>query len=483
MSKSIRSERSDSTCGYGDSVSDFTHPDLTALRPREGRWTLERGGWNSTWGPAVFAALLVALFIAIFRWQISPNFGYGGIRYRDPDWWYVAFGLMMVWAQVHVLGRKIRDAGDLVLGLVVYMVGIPAAIIPQIIDIESTDRSFVLSVVYFFVTIGVIQTYRGLRRIRPASRSLGSLNRRYGPIGLALVMFTVITLLLLHQAVGLSVTPASFADVYELRAEYSAEFAGSSSILGYIVALQIKAVSPALIAIGLSRSDRIPLALVGMVAQYILFATTVQKQALFSIIAVVGLSVLLRSVRSFDFRALGIAILGLCLASSLLDVASRRTYWTEIIVDRFFFWPGFLPVQYYETFKDRQDGLWSDAFLSTWIRDRTGAGWTPETLAGFDLTGSATVNANASFLADGFANMAYAGILLEAAVLVLALLLLSRAAKDVPQAIALPICVMPAVSLANGSPITAFLSGGVLGVLVIFVWLGKSPTSDRGAHG
>ena len=454
-----------------------------ALARRRGAGKSDRGDPKSVRLPGVLLDLstvaLCLLFWAVFKYQISPAFSYGGLIYRPPNIVFFTFAVVMAVLVIRSAPRYITQAGELTLVALVYMVGIPAIILPNIILIEDERTSFGLASVAAAAFVSLNLFYKAARPYlatrQGVDKSLRS-HMRLSPIVVGvLLVFTAATFIMLHMSVGITFAAETFGDLYDARSMSSEAIATSGPLLGYALAIQYKAINPALIVLGFVDKRYRFLILIGVIGQYIGYTTSNQKQSLFSIAVIIALAVALRSVRGIALHAVSAAVLLLCAVASLADLLQKKIFWSEVIVDRFFFWPGFLPSQFHATFQERPFNLWSDAFMKLWIPDQS-PGWTPETLVGLGLTGNTGVNANSSFLGNGYANLGFTGVLIEGIVLFAILIVLSWAARGLPPRVSFPLCVMPAVSLANGSPWTAILSGGVLVVILLLVAIAKTST-------
>ena len=431
-----------------------------------------RGGdYTPSWRSApwltttlLLAVLISMAFVAVFRFQIAPAFAYGGIRFRAPSPVYLGISIAYAWVLILTLGQGSLRGARVLTAILVYLLGIPALIIPNIIEIQDRTRSFELVTFYFICLALIVIALRALPDVElPEARVPDWL-----PIAL-LLLFTIAAFWAIGTTVGIGWRPVGFREVYGARQTYSSRVAHAPTIVGYLIAIQMKAVGPILLVVGLASRRWRGLIVVAVTSQYLLFATTFAKQSLFFVFAAVLAYLLFRLARNADQRVVASVVLLVTLGTSLLDRVLGKVYWTEIVVDRFFFWPGFLPVQYEKTFQSRPYNLWSDSFLSHVVADRS-PGTTPELLVGQGLTGKTGVFANTSFLGDGYANLGLAGILIEAAVVVGIIYAAGLVLRRFPLWVTAPLMVMPAVSLSNGSPFTAILSGALL-PLIFFMWM------------
>lgn len=100
---------------------------------------------------------------------------------------------------------------------------------------------------------------------------------------------------------------------------------------------------------------------------------------------------------------------------------------------------------------------------------------TPNFLVGSVVRGSADVSANVNLFGDGFMNMRWPGIMLEALLLVIILWLLDSAAQKVSLALAVAVVIVPSFDLANTSIFTAFTTHGLLIAMIV---LATAPRID-----
>jgi len=116
-------------------------------------------------------------------------------------------------------------------------------------------------------------------------------------------------------------------------------------------------------------------------------------------------------------------------------------------------------------FTDQEKTHWSYSFLSPFLDnpyDRL-----PAEMVGTATSGDTATFANASYLGDGYANLGYAGVFLEAFVLLVLLVLVNRATAGLPLAVSTSLIIAPSMILANVSPLTTVLSGGLGAALVV----------------
>lgn len=419
---------------------------------------------------------LSILFVVIFRYQIAPVYAYGGLVWRDPEPAFVLAGAIMSWALVQALGDRVDGPADLLRAIVVYFLGIPVVTIPNVIDIADRSTSFLLSIADFLAVLGVLTIVRMLATEREDQTAAVSwektvvasrpLRARLDLLIGILVAVSALTTVMVQSAYGIKLTPPSFDTMYELRSVYGESLARLAPASIYLVTFQMMAIYPSLLVLGTAIARYRWVLLVAGAGEYTLYCTTTLKQALYGLVLIVAMSLWLRRHRLTPAK-LGSGMVLACATAMLADFAIGRTSLTNLFVSRSFFWPGFLPVQYYESFRDREWNAWNGSFFG----GNNTSSQLPSYIAGRDLTGAEGVNANASFLADGMANLGFAGVILEGIVLVGLVVLLSKSARSLPLYVSLPLCVFPGIALTNNSPISSILSGGVAGAILVLLSL------------
>lgn len=218
-------------------------------------------------------------FSLVFRFQIAPVFAYGGIRYRDPNLAFLFLSFALAWALILTLGPGPLRGSRILTAALVYLVGIPALIIPNLIDIQSRETSFGLVVFYFLCLASVAGGSRAIPQFE-----LPRVHIPEWAVVAFLTLFTIATLWLLQRYVGVNWRAVNFRDIYGARDGYSERISRAPALLGYLIAIQMKAVGPILLLMGMASRRWRPLTVVASVSQYLLFATTFAKQSLLSLI-------------------------------------------------------------------------------------------------------------------------------------------------------------------------------------------------------
>ena len=404
----------------------------------------------------VFVGVVAYLLLVRYAYEhfLVASFSYLGYGLRDVAWVDYLLTLMFAGALALLLPARIDRPSDFMLWATFLFVSAPtmlAAHVTAFLDPSEALR--------FTLAVGLCT-------------ALATLLVRHGPIfdltvrahpRVAIVVLTLIstaTFGYLAATTGLSIRLTGLTDVQSLRLQYRHQAAGS--VIGYLIPAQAYVVNPAIMAWGLYR--RSPLAFpLGVFAQLVLYSVGGHRMAILSPIAVLALYLAFRHRR--DLRGVQmvyglVALVGAHVALASFGLASQF----GLMVQRLVILPPALAVATVEFFREREKAYWAYSFLSQIIDYHYST--TPNFLVGAWL-GSATSSANSNFIADGFSNLGYAGMLIEVLVFVALLWLLDAAMKGLPMPVVCSILVLPAIAFANVSAFTVILSQGVgLAILI-----------------
>jgi hypothetical protein len=372
------------------------------------------------------------------------------------------------------LPPRIEQPSDWVLWVLFIVVAVPATLIPQYSFVLTHGRALTLGLL-------VIGTFLALSLLSRYGPFPGRLQLRI-PLAVlwpSIAAFSVITYALVSATYGLSIVGFSLDNVREIRLGYRAESTGGG-ILGYLIRYQGSVINPFLIAAGLLRR-RWALVAAGILGQILLFGATGYKLFFFSVPVVLALVWALRGRRTIAGQT---ALAGAVVAALAAIVADKirggPIYWIEIFIDRMMIVPGMLTAAYVWVYHDRPKHQWVYAGLNPFGHDPY-HGSPPGIIVGEVFSGSAASNANANFLADGYANLGYLGLLIEALLVVATLWGVNATGKHLPMAIVAPILLLPALTLANGSSFIALLTGGFFFAMLLMAVL-PAEGWDRGSE-
>ena len=295
--------------------------------------------------------------------------------------------------------------------------------------------------------------------------------RRLRPGTLAWVVCGVhsaLTYGLMAATTGLSLHLVALDDVYDVRAAYKEEVLAGSGALGYLLSGQANVVNTLVIARGLSRRN-VPLVVLGVLGQLVLYSGTGFKTILFSFPAVLAVALatgLLRR-RTAAVRAAWLAApVALMAAAAVADELQGGLVWTSLFTRRFLITPGVLTSVYVDFFGDNPPAMLGQSVLRWWVDypyDRS----IPLEVGQYLQPGGALA-ANANLFADGFANFGVPGVVGTGVALLLFLRVVDHVSRGLPLAVGAMVMVMPSITLSNTSLPTAMLSHGLLiGALVL----------------
>lgn len=400
-------------------------------------------------------ALSLAAFIAALRLTyaefMAPRFGYLGYQYHDPspEWMIVSY-LMLLAVSGFLPYRTTRISGFAVWFLYTALL-VPVATVPLFGSERDPADSFTFALYCAAIWVGIALIIRRVPALVIPLRKAGA-----NYFWLLIVSLSVVTYGYVEYFFGLNLNVMSVFEVYDTRLLYRDEVAPTVPILGYLVSNQGNVVNPLLIALGIVRR-RWVLLIIGTVGQLILYSTTGYKTSLISIPLCIAIAFILRYRRSLA----GLSILTVATALVWASIAMDSIRWlglVDIFVNRIFITAGYLIPHYRDVYENAPWALWDYSFLAPFVDTpyQTSPGYYVASV----LFGRPDIQLNAALFADGYANLGYVGIALEAVALVGILVLVDSASRGLPLAVTLPAALLPVFSLANGSPFTAFLSHG-----------------------
>lgn len=404
---------------------------------------------------AMYAAAIHYAYRDIF----AVSFGYLRYEYTDPGISWIIAGYLIAAVPCLMLPRSIARPSDLVLWVLFLFVVFPTCQVPiygSMLPVETsvTFAAFVAAV--FAVMIWL--TSRRSPRIVPVVSSAST-----RALTVFVVIFSAVTYSIVVSTFGFNVDLMSFLDVYDTRLEYRDQIAPSIPILGYLVSNQGNALNPLLMTWASSRRRWIILSIT-VLGQVLLYSATGYKTLALSIPLCILAGFLLPRIRRIDATLMLSAVTMLAWISILLrdEVAGL----VELVMNRAIIVPAHITAAYVTVYTDEPKAMWAHSFLSPFVEDRYGL--PPGLWVGHLFFGRQEVNANASLFADGYANLGFIGILIEAGILVVLLILLNSASRGIPTPLVLGTVAVPAFSTANGSPFSAVLSYGVAMAVVLF---------------
>ncbi|XTZ16669.1 hypothetical protein ACQSSU_04560 [Micromonospora echinospora] len=413
----------------------------------------------------------------VYREEVTPLFGYMNLVYRTPSPGAYAVALALVALIFLLMPYRLVRPSDFVLWVMFVMVAIPSLLVPQYADILPVDRTLELTLVVAATFLAIQLAVRAGPRI---PLRVGGVDPDL--LRLALIILSALVYLYMALTATFEFRLVALTSVYELRAEYQDRIAADGPLLAYLVRLQGNVVNPLLIAWGLTRR-RWGLLAFGVLGQVPIFSVTGYKLILLSAPVIVLIVLVFR----YRPRPLGAGLLyGVVLtilASLALDRMADTILYTQVFANRLLITPGVLTAAHVMVFEQIDKAQWSHAFLSPFLdypHDLL-----PDRLVGAVMYGMPEVTGNANLFGDGYSNLGYPGIFIEAAVLVVLLWLLDGAASHLPIRISGAVLLIPTLALVNSSVFTSILSHGLLYAIVVLAclpaegWDGRDPGGGR----
>lgn len=432
----------------------------TATPPRWSRPTTPRVGGGLPPGLVVAAGAIayIAVLHLVFQHVVAPDFTYLRYAYRTPDPLTYAVAVALVVALALMLPRRLTRPSVFVAWVLFVVTVAPSIVVPQIADVLPRDESIVVAfwVALAYLPVALFGTRRAIRGVVPRM-----------PLPPATFWTVVLVVAAVAYAyviatVGVSWDLPPLEDVYGLRGRFNTEVAGTA-LLGYAVPVLANLFNPLVIAWGLLRGPWV-LVLVGIAGQLFVYSVTGYRAAVLSPLAMLAAWLLFRrSTRP----AAGTVLIGTVALIFLvwgLDWLSSSNTYTSLIARRLLLTPGLLTAGYVSVFADIDKVGFSHSFLSSFSTYPYAQ--EPPDLVGAQFFGRPDTHANASFLADGYANLGFPGMVLEGVVLAVLLCLIDDACRDLGVRVGSLLLVMQALALADSGVFTVMLTHG-LGVTIV----------------
>ncbi|WP_301111253.1 hypothetical protein [Microbacterium sp.] len=412
----------------------------------------------------VFAGSL-AIYIEALRVTYSefmaPRFAYLGWVYHEPSftWMLLSYALLLA-ASAFLPYRVERFSGYAVWFLYTALL-VPVATLPQYGGGRTPEDTFAFAVFCSAVWIAVaLLLRRKTALLIPINLSSGML------LWVLVAAISVVTYVYLAVVFGITFNIVSVFEIYDTRLAYRDEVIPTVPLLGYLITNQGNVINPFLMAFGLLKRKYWLFAL-GVVGQLLIYSTTGYKTVLISIPLCLLLVFLLNKRTSIVGAMVVVGASALAWISIAADrVASIGL--VDVLVARTFMTAGYLMPLYRDVYDEGAWALWDYSFLGPFVEApyQTSPGFYVSAV----LLNRPDVQLNASLFADGYANLGFIGIAVEAAFLVMLLFLVDSASRGLPAAIVVPTGLLPVFSLANASPFSAVLSYG-FGLLVLLLAL------------
>ncbi|WP_100405630.1 O-antigen polymerase [Bacillus solitudinis] len=249
---------------------------------------------------------------------------------------------------------------------------------------------------------------------------------------------------------------------YAIRGDI--EFSG---ILGYYFGIVNRAIIPGCFILSIFEKKYLK-SLSFVLLQLVIFMFFPQKTILFSLL-LVFIIYLIVTKGKYYFYLINFQVFYFIIAS-LLYIIFNFHYLITFSPRRTHFTPADIQFSYYDFFVNSNylsfsQNLIGRIFNLTEVYDTSIV-----YIIGGIYYNSPNMSANTNFMADGYANFGILGMILVTVILSFTLITLDSFTKDSKHAVNISICFMPLYALLDASIFTAFLTHGILWVL-IFIFL------------
>jgi hypothetical protein len=423
-------------------------------------------------GPVV--VFLVLAYVGVLHYayvqDIAPIFTYLQYGYRAPDPFYYGAAIGMSIILALLLPRHLERPSHLIVWVLYLIAVLPGLIVPQISPALSQVEAFQLAlwVAGCFLPVVLFGTRQALRGFIPLVKM--SQRRWWLLVG---AVWLVLTTFVIAYA-GIKLTLPSFEDVYGVRGDFRVT-ESSDPALAYVVPLLDKVIDPLMIIRGLWYR-RWTWAAAGTLGQVYLYSQQGSKTAILAPVAIVVAYLYLRSRRPVGPTILAAAVVG-SIGVLLLDWWNASNTLTSDFVRRVLVTPGIVLSGYVQVFQDIPKAklgysVLRDFFPYTYAKE-------PPDLVGADFFRDPFTHANASWLADGYANFGYPGMIAATAVLILLLWAIDDATRGLPRRFACLVFLMPGLALAESAILTALLTHGFIAAIILCALAPRDGWPDR----
>ena len=411
-------------------------------------------------GPVI--VLVVLAYVGVLHYayvnDIAPIFTYLQYGYRPPDPYYYAVAIGMVVVLALLLPRHIERPSHVIVWLLYLVAVLPGVIVPQISPALSQDEAFRLAlwVAGCFLAVVLLGTRQALRGFIPLAPLP---ERRWWLLigGLWVVLNAVVL-----AFAGIKLTLPSFEDVYGVRGDFRVT-ESLDPALAYVVPLLDKIINPLLIIRGLW-FRRWAWGAAGVLGQVYLYSLQGSKTAILAPVAIVAAYFFLRRRRPAGPSVLAAAVVG-AIGVLLIDWWNASNTLTSDFVRRVLVTPGIVLSGYVQVFHDMPKAKLGYSVLRT-IFPYPYAKEPPD-LVGAEFFNDPFTHANGSWLADGYANFGYPGMIAATVVLILLLWAIDDATRGLAPGLACLIFLMPALALAESAILTALLTHGFIAAIIL----------------
>jgi hypothetical protein len=410
-------------------------------------------------------ALVAAVHLS-YQYLIAPLYSYAKLTYASPNPAIYTTLIVLIAAMALILPLSLARPADFVLWVLYVVMVIPSLLISYLARTLDDTTQLMMGFVITACFSGVILIARA-----PS----GTLSRRitkFSPRAFwaIIIVISIATYGGLAASGALRLAIPSLTQVYGVRAAFSGHLT-SNRLVGYLVPNQANVINPLVIATGLYLR-RWWMVVLGMVGELVIYAAAAYKTVLFAIPVLVVVAFLFRKGRPQPGALIPWAFVGVISVSAVVDFIVGTPWVTSLFTRRFMDLPGFLTGAWVSVFSHGPKAMYAYSFLSPFFDYPYPAA--PAYVVAAQVLGSPETNANANLFGDGYANFGWWGMAFESVVLAVILLLANKLSHGIPLMVVIVLFVMPSVTLANTSVLTAMITHGVVAALLIMAFAPRS---------
>jgi len=427
---------------------------------------------NGRFRPVAIAAVYFLVIMLIYYYRVVPAFSYMGYGWNQPYRGFVfVMALFAIFPSVFMQVNLARPSimANWILYMFVYMPSVS-------ISILVTNRSWQAGLLLQFVLLSgmMLQLLVSRFRLVRFRRSIITWPR-YSKIlgGAALASLVVIVFL-----VGVHFNLMVFVDEYIIRDSFNTRI-NAYPLLAYLISWLSDVINPLWLLVSLFRGNR-GSASIACMGQAFIFAQSGHKTVLFSVLMILVLYFFSSRFKGKLVLYFVLAITFLMVFSWGIDLLTDSYFATSIFARRGVHTPGLLTGYYWDYFSDHSILFYSHSFMKSFIKYPYAMA--PPFVIGYQYFESVEMAANVNYLADGFSNLGYFGIIVHAGILAMYLYIYDSVSQDMNVDFAALILIVPVLGLVNSALFTCLLTGG-LGLLVFLVAMMPAAKSSIFTHG
>ena len=404
----------------------------------------------------IFASFYIfsASFISVLHYNfyldvVYPKYAYMGfIELKDSRAVLLGFTGCLNGLAYHYLVRDKLSALNVFACMYFNIVLMPATIF-----IFATDLSFEAFSYYLMLYIYPVVQRLPLRKTLKAASVLSD-------------NFIIFISLTLAAVIFLSVPPsasvfgiADVAGLYDIRMSSRDQLAEASPVVAYSYMLTLKVLAPILLSYGLFKRNRVMVS--GALIIFVLgFLVSAHKSIILTPLAIIALYYGVKNSLNIKFWLFS-GVLALSILA-YLSVGPMQLVFGEILLRRLILVPGMLTETYFSYFSADNFNYFNS--LTSKL-----TGETHKSIAfiiGENLYGNPDSSANANFVASGYAELGFTGVVLYSIIILICLQLLDSR-SDLEKKILLVASFPVLWALLESNLLTVFITHGLLCLLLV----------------